>query len=111
VVHRHFRAKRALKRSGTPPPPELRLISSSEERMEHREGVRRLYEAMSEMPSHYRVAFSLFALDGRSLQGVADAMGVSLVAAKTRVWRARRLLRKAAKADAVLAGYLASAEI
>jgi DNA-directed RNA polymerase specialized sigma24 family protein len=100
-----------MKRSGTPPPLELRLISSNEERIQHREGVRRLYCAMNEMPTHYRIAFGLFALDGRSLQGVAEATGVSLMAVKTRLWRARRMLNKAAQRDPVLAGYLQSTEV
>ncbi len=111
VVHRHFRAKRALKRSGSPPPQELRLVSSSEERLEHREGVRRLYAVLGDMPPHYRIAFTLFAFGGRSLEEVADCTGVSLVAAKTRVWRARRSLEKAAQSDGVLANYITSAKI
>jgi DNA-directed RNA polymerase specialized sigma24 family protein len=58
------------------------------------------------MSPEYRTAFALFVVDGRSLREVADAVGISLVAAKSRVWRARRQVMAAARDDGVLARYL-----
>jgi DNA-directed RNA polymerase specialized sigma24 family protein len=57
-------------------------------------------------PEHH-VALALFMVDGRSLEEVAEITGVSLVAAKNRVSRARRKLFEAARRDQLLASYLA----
>ena len=84
----------------------LCLVSSPEDNALHREGVRRLYAALASLKPQYRIAFVLFTVDGRSLQEVAEVTGTSRIAVKSRVWRARRLLRAAAEADAVLAAYL-----
>jgi DNA-directed RNA polymerase specialized sigma24 family protein len=45
-------------------------------------------------------------IDGLSLAEVAQLTESSVVAVKTRVWRARKDLMKRAGKDAVLAGYL-----
>ena len=69
-------------------------------------GIERLYAAMDEMHPNYRIAFALFWIDGRTIEEVAEVTGVSAIAAKSRIWRARRWLRNRAKGDRVLAGYL-----
>ena len=46
-------------------------------------------------------------IDGLSLAEVAQLTESSLVAVKTRVWRARKDLMKRAQKDPVLASYLA----
>ena len=69
-------------------------------------GIERLYAAMDEMHPNYRIAFALFWIDGRTIEEVAEVTGVSAIAAKSRIWRARRWLKNRAKGDRVLAGWL-----
>jgi DNA-directed RNA polymerase specialized sigma24 family protein len=57
------------------------------------------------------MAFSLFAIDGRSIAEVAEVTQTSLVAAKCRIWRARREVMKRAKDDVVLAELVREAEV
>jgi RNA polymerase sigma-70 factor, ECF subfamily len=71
-----------------------------------REAARRLYAALDRLDAKMRVAFALAVIDGLSLAEVAQLTESSLVAVKTRVWRARRELVKRAQKDSVLAGYL-----
>lgn len=61
------------------------------------------------MDAKLRLSFTLHAIDGRPLSEVAELMDASLVATKTRVWRARRELAERARRDPVLAGFLPSA--
>jgi RNA polymerase sigma-70 factor (ECF subfamily) len=67
-----------------------------------REGVRRLYAALDRMSPAARIAFALFAIDGRPVAEVAELTGASVTATKVRLWRARRQLDAAASADPVL---------
>ncbi len=71
-----------------------------------REAARRLYAAMERIDAKQRIAFALAVIDGLSLAEVAQLTESSVVAVKTRVWRARKDLMKRAGKDAVLAGYL-----
>lgn len=87
-------------------PPSLRLVGSPEDDAWHREGVARVYAALGKLKPEYRIAFALFALDGRSIEEVAAITGVSLVAAKSRVSRGRHKLWAAARKDDVLMTYL-----
>lgn len=68
-----------------------------------RDGLRRLYGALAELTPEARTAFALFAIDGRSIAEVAQLTQTSFVAAKCRIWRARREIMKKAKEDPVLA--------
>jgi RNA polymerase sigma-70 factor (ECF subfamily) len=68
-----------------------------------RDGLRRLYSALAELTPESRTAFALFAIDGRSIAEVAKLTQTSFVAAKCRIWRARRELMKRAAEDPVLA--------
>lgn len=72
-----------------------------------REAARRLYAALDRLDPKQRIAFALATIDGRSMQEVAQLTESSIVAVKTRVWRARKDLMKRARKDAVLAAYLA----
>ena len=63
--------------------------------------------ALDKLDPKMRVAFALAVVDGLSLAEVAQLTESSLVAVKTRVWRARRELMKRAAKDPVLASYLA----
>jgi RNA polymerase sigma-70 factor (ECF subfamily) len=79
---------------------------SVEQQVAARQGLRRFYQILDRMDGRLRIAFSLHALDGRSLREVAELMGASIVATKARVWRARRELDKRAQRDPLLASYL-----
>jgi RNA polymerase sigma-70 factor (ECF subfamily) len=85
---------------------QLHLVGSPEEHAHHREGLEHLYALFRRMKPEDHVALALFMLDGRSLEEVAEVTGVSLVAAKNRVSRARRKLFAAARRDALLLEYL-----
>jgi len=71
-----------------------------------REAARRLYAALERIDAKQRIAFALAVIDGRPLAEVAQLTDSTLVAVKTRVWRARRDLMKRAKKDAVLSNYI-----
>ena len=71
-----------------------------------REAARRLYAALDRIEAKQRIAFALAVIDGKSLAEVAHLTESTVVAVKTRVWRARRDLMRRAKKDAVLSHYL-----
>ena len=71
-----------------------------------KQAARRLYAALDRIDAKQRIAFALATMDGLSLGEVAELTESSLVAVKTRVWRARRELMRRAKKDPVLASYL-----
>lgn len=97
-----------------PPAVDLALIEDSlpgdadtRRHVQMRDAARRLYGALDRLDPKQRIAFALAVIDGRSLAEVAQLTDASVVAVKTRVWRARKdLMRRAAK-DAVLSSYLA----
>jgi RNA polymerase sigma-70 factor, ECF subfamily len=72
-----------------------------------RQAAKRLYAALDKLDPKQRIAFALAVIDGLPLAEVAQLTDSSLVAVKTRVWRARRDLMKRAQKDPVLASYLA----
>jgi RNA polymerase sigma-70 factor (ECF subfamily) len=76
---------------------------SMDDQAHAREGLRRLYAALAELSVESRTAFALFAIDGRSIADVARLTQTSVVAAKCRIWRARREIMKRAADDPVLA--------
>ena len=80
--------------------------ASAEERALAREVARHLYVALDKMDPKLRVAFTLHAIDGRPLSEVAKLMEATLVATKTRVWRARNQLEARALKDPVLASFV-----
>jgi RNA polymerase sigma-70 factor (ECF subfamily) len=81
---------------------------SAERRALAREAARHLYAVLEQLPAKQRTAFALFAIEGRSLIEVAGLMDATVVATKGRVWRARTFVEKRAKADPILAKYVAS---
>jgi RNA polymerase sigma-70 factor (ECF subfamily) len=85
---------------------QLFVVGSPEDQAQHREELGRLYALFRRMKPEDHVALAMFMLDGRSLDEVAEVTGVSLVAAKNRVSRARRKLFAAARRDPLLLGYL-----
>lgn len=75
-----------------------------------REAARRLYAALDRLDPKQRIAFALATIDGLSMAEVAALTESSIVAVKTRVWRARKDLMKRAAKDEVLSTYLAELE-
>ncbi len=82
---------------------------SSARRQLARDGVKRLYEALDELPAAARLAFTLHEIDGRPLAEVAALVGSSVTATKLRVWRARKRIEAAAAEDPVLREFLQEA--
>lgn len=74
-----------------------------------REAAERLYLALDRVDAVQRIAFALHVIEGLPLREVADVMEASLVATKSRVWRARRELERRASRDPLLAGFLGRA--
>jgi RNA polymerase sigma-70 factor (ECF subfamily) len=100
-------------RSNPPQPVRLELVPDArasvadvDQQVAARQGLQRVYQILGRMDPRLRIAFTLHAIDGRSLREVADLTSSSLVATKTRVWRARRELAKRAKRDPLLQHYL-----
>ena len=91
---------------GSLPSPSTSLSASG---LDARAAVVRLYAALDALPAGPRVAFALFALDGRSIAEVAQITGATVTATKLRVWRARRALEATARRDPALAAYLPEA--
>ena len=79
---------------------------TAEQRALLREAARRMYEVLDKLDARMRLAFTLHVIDGRPMNEVAELMSASLVATKTRVWRARRAIDKRARRDPLLAGFL-----
>lgn len=75
-----------------------------------REATRRLYAALDRVEAKQRIAFALHVIDGRSMKEVAEITGATLVATKSRVWRARREIEKRARRDPLLENYLVGQE-
>jgi RNA polymerase sigma-70 factor (ECF subfamily) len=79
---------------------------SAEQLVLTREAMRRLCEALDRIDPKQRMAFQLHVLEDRPVKEVAQLMNASLVATKTRVWRARAELNRRARRDPVLAGFV-----
>jgi RNA polymerase sigma-70 factor (ECF subfamily) len=98
-------------RHRAPPTAPLELVpetshASVERSVAAREGLRRLYRILDRIDPKQRIAFVLHVVDGRSQREVAELMSATLVATKTRIWRARREVLRAAKRDPGLASFM-----
>lgn len=97
---------------GKRPPPQVELVDDDlpsqapGEQLGARAALRRVYAHLAKLDPKLRIAFALAHIDGRPLREVAELTESSLVAVKTRVWRARRELARRAASDPVLAEYL-----
>ena len=92
--------------------PVLQVVDGLSERdVLVREAGRRLYALLGRLAPKYRIAFALHVIDGRPLREVARVTGVSLIAAKNRVWRARRQVDRMARKDRVLVEFLDRGEV
>lgn len=74
-----------------------------------REATRRLYAVLDRLEAKQRLAFTLHAIEGMPLVDVAAAMEATVVATKTRVFRARLFVESAARKDALLKGFVGEA--
>ena len=75
-----------------------------------RQATRRLYDVLDRVDPKHRIAFTLHAIGGHPLREVAEIMEASVVATKSRVWRARKEIARRARRDPILAEYLRGAE-
>lgn len=97
-----------------PPSASLDLVpdiaddaSNARDHVAARDAARRLYAALDKIPIAQRVPFALATIEGLPLAEVAALTRSTLVATKTRVWRARRDLERRAAKDPILNAYLA----
>jgi RNA polymerase sigma-70 factor (ECF subfamily) len=91
--------------------PELSADTPDPERAAHaRDALRRLYAVLDRVAPKYRIAYALAIIDGRPIREVARVTRVSVVAAKNRIWRARRMVNERARRDPVLAELVDCAE-
>lgn len=104
VAYNHLRAARRRRTE-----PEVETIDPGADvghLAEQREAARQLYLALAQIDPDHRIAFSLVSIDGQSVAAVAELLGVSQGAVKTRVWRARKELERLARKDPALASYV-----
>ncbi len=69
-------------------------ILHEEDKICNRLDIQRVYKALQEIPYEYREAVILRYREGCSLQDIADALGISLSAAKMRVYRGLEKLKE-----------------
>ncbi|MFI6263494.1 RNA polymerase sigma factor [Micromonospora sp. NPDC051006] len=70
-------------------------IARIEERIDAESAARRTYEALRGLPERTRALLELVAVDGLSMTDAAGALGMTPVAARVRLHRARRTVRLA----------------
>ncbi|MGW3891614.1 RNA polymerase sigma factor [Micromonospora chokoriensis] len=68
-------------------------IARIEERIDAESAARRTYRALRELPEGTRTLVELVAVDGLTVAEAATALGISPVAARVRLHRARRVVR------------------
>jgi RNA polymerase sigma-70 factor (ECF subfamily) len=76
-----------------------------------RETMRRLNAILDTIKPKKRIAFILFAVEGYSIGEVSEMVGAPIPTVKSRVWFARRELRKKARRDPYLGQVLADLEV
>lgn len=95
-------------------PEELAAACVEEEaapaRLHDREAMRRLHAILATIKPKKRIAFILFAVEGYSIGEVSEMVGAPVPTVKSRVWFARRELRKKARRDPYLGQLLAELE-
>ena len=69
---------------------------------EGREMVRRLYRVLDSLSPKRRVAYTLFEIEGRTIAEVAAYLSVPVTVAKSRIWFARREVKKKSAEDEYL---------
>ncbi len=79
---------------------------SPERNRELVEGVRRCQRALEQLSSDKRVAFALWAFEDMEVAKIAELMGASVSATRSRIFYAQKELRKRAASDPHLRGLL-----
>jgi RNA polymerase sigma-70 factor (ECF subfamily) len=108
VAQHHLRAGRVRRHVSLELVPDERLRSApephadSEQRLDERRLSAQLHALLDRITASKRVALLLFAIEGRSVEEVAALMGASQTATRSRVFFARRELRKLIAADPAL---------
>ncbi|WP_406078195.1 RNA polymerase sigma factor [Micromonospora sp. NBC_00858] len=98
IAAEHRRVTRHLRASGRAAGRRLLDaddIARIEERIDAESLARRTYQALRGLPERTRALLELVAVDGLSMADAAAALGMSPVAARVRVHRARRAVRLA----------------
>jgi RNA polymerase sigma-70 factor, ECF subfamily len=108
VAMEHLRTRRFPTARLESVPDVSRDESTGEEKVAAREALRQMYEILERLDPKHRVAFTLHVIDGRPLTEVASLMSATLVATKTRVWRARREIERRAQNNPWLSSFLDS---
>lgn len=70
--------------------PAMQPSVHMDRRIEARESVRALYDALDEISDKKRLVFTLYELEGMSLQDIAATVGTSVNTVKSRLFHARR---------------------
>lgn len=86
----HYRARRPTAEL----PEEIAAVPAGSEATAERELARCIAPLLRTLPAAYREALTLAEVEGRPQREVADRAGLSLSGAKSRVQRARRMLRE-----------------
>lgn len=107
VAYAHFKRKRRQPVL-LAVPEEASDAPTVEERTSMRQALRRVYAELSRLEPNQRIAFTLFAIEGRSQRDVATIMSSTIATVKIRVWRARRALEEGARRDPLLAEFLSA---
>ena len=107
VSHLRSRGRRRARLEAAPPAaPPACSGPGPDERAGAREMLRHLFAILDAMPVKRRVAFTLFELEGLSLERLSEVLDISVEAAKSRVFFARREVIARAAADPCLAALL-----
>ncbi len=106
VAYAYLRRKPAVRPHLESVPLASANDSSIERRVEAREAARRLYGLLDQISAKQRIAFTLHVIDGRSHRDIAQLTESTVVATKSRIWRARRYIERHARTDPVLVMFL-----
>jgi RNA polymerase sigma-70 factor (ECF subfamily) len=79
-------------------PPEARAAAV--------EQLRRLHEALAQLTPEKRIAFVLWAIEGNEVADIAEVMGASISATRSRIFYAQKELKALAAADPYLSELL-----
>jgi RNA polymerase sigma-70 factor (ECF subfamily) len=107
ISHLRSRARRRARLEAAPPvTPPTSLEPGPDDRAAAREMLRQLYSILEAMSVKRRVAFTLFELEGVPLERLSEVLGVSVQAAKSRVFFARQEVIARAATDPCLAALI-----